>query len=461
MSAVATNARARGRARMILALSAAWGCVGEGGNATAPTDLSRLVASIAVGAVTEPVLAGDTIQLVSVARDESGRVLDRVTVRWGVSDESIASIDARGRLIGVGHGDVTVTATAGRAVTSASLPVRLTAEDRRFAYAWVQDPTTSTSYRPAAAHQQNATGGDVSVARRGVGEYIVTFERMAKVDGSFRETVLVTAGGSSGERCHLNGWTDAANGRDLDVSVSCFSFAGTRVDSRFSVLVVGSRSLPSRLGFTVTGDATSAFAPQSHHTFSSFSEGVGVSRSTAGSYLVRLAASAGASPQNYFVSTFGGGDDLCKVSSWNRDVWATVVCYGPSGALVDARFSLLTLESGRPGRRFGFAWSNDPSTPVGGSYTPSLDFQRTSSGLPVRVFHPATGAYLVSFPGLAKAGTRPETVHVSSYGGGLFTCQVEGWANSADGSALDAAVRCWNRGNGAPADTYFTILVLE
>ena len=79
----------------------------------------------------------------------------------------------------------------------------------------------------------------------------------------------------------------------------------------------------------------------------------------------------------------------------------------------------------------------------------------------MRITHQATGSYLVSFPGLAKVGSRPETVHVSPYGGGLFTCQVQGWSNSGDGSSLDATVRCWNRGNGDPADTYFTILVLE
>ena len=464
MSAVETMGRARGHAGLVLVLGAVVGCAGDSGNATAPTDPASRVASVVVGAVSELVFAGDTIQLVAVARDDAGRVLERVTVGWSSSANSIATIDASGRLVGVGHGTVTVTASAGRATAAALLPVHLTAEDRRFAYAWVHDPTTSTRYRPAATHQQNGTGGEIAIARRSVGEYVVTFERMAKVEKSFRETVLVTAGGTRGERCHLNGWSDAENGRDLDVSVSCYSFTGSRVDARFSVLVVGSRSLPSRMGFTVTGDAATSFASQSHHTFSSFSIGIGVSRSTAGSYLVQLAGTAGtagSSPQNYFVSTVGGADDLCKVSSWNRDVWATVVCYGPSGALADARFSLLTLESGRPGRRFGFAWSNDPSTPIGDSYTPSLAYQRTSSGLPVRIGHAATGVYVASFPGMARVGTGAETVQVSSYGGGLYSCQVEGWANSADGSALEATVRCWNRSNGSPADSYFTILVLE
>jgi hypothetical protein len=325
----------------------------------------------------------------------------------------------------------------------------------------VHDPTTSTTYRPTSSYQLNETGGNIVVARQSAGRYVVTFERLAKVDSTFRETVLVTPNGSAGERCHLDGWENAPNGLDLAVSVSCYSFAGAPLDARFSVLVVGSRSLPSRLGFTVAGDAASAFAPQATHSFSSFSSGVAITRSTAGSYLVQLDGASDDTPQNYFVSTYGGADDLCKVSSWNRGVWASVICYAPSGALSDARFSLLMLERGRPDKRFGFAWANEPANALGSSYVPNLQYQRSSSGAPVRITHSATGVYQVSFPGIAKVGTRPETVHVSPYGGGLFTCQVQGWSNSADASALDATVRCWNRGNGTPADTYFTILVLE
>jgi len=436
-------------------------CSGESGNAIAPDGVNALVASLAVREVAAPLYAGDTIQLVADARDATGRALEGATITWSVSSEALASVASGGRLVGKGHGAVTVTATAGQASATVPVTVRLTSESRRLAYAWIHDPSTSTMYAPTSSYQHNETGGGIRVTRSSAGSYLVSFERMAKVDSTFRETVLVTPFGSNGERCHLNGWANAPNGLDLDVSVSCYTFGGASIDTRFSVLVVGSRSLPSRLGFTVAGDAASQFAPEPTNTFSSFADGVGISRSTAGSYLVQMNGAPTDTPQNYFVSTYGGAPDLCKVSSWNKGVWASVICYAPSGALADARFSLLMIESGRRGKRFGFAWSNEPSTPLGGTYTPSMPYQRTSSGEPVRITHQATGSYLVSFPGLAKVGSRPETVHVSPYGGGLFTCQVQGWSNSGDGSSLDATVRCWNRGNGDPADTYFTILVLE
>jgi len=436
-------------------------CSGEGGNALSPTAINARVATLAIEPVAAPLLAGDTVQLVAVARDDAGRVVDRAFVTWSVSDTGKATLLPGGRLVGLGHGAVTVTASAGHASASTALALRLTTEGRRFAYAWIHDPGASAQYLPASSSQHNETGGAIRVARQAVGEYVVSFERLAKVDSAFREAVIVTPHGNAGERCHLGGWGNNPNGRDLDVSVRCFTFAGASVDARFAVLVVGSRSLPSRLGFTVAGSAESAFAADPAHTFASFAERVAIARSTAGSYLVQWNAAADNTPQNYFVSTHGGAPDLCKVSSWNRGVWASVICYNPSGALADARFSLLMVESGRPGKRFGFAWANDPVSPLGTAYTPSLEHQRTSSGGIVTITRRATGQYVVAFPGLARTGTRPETVHVSPYGGGIFACQLQGWGNSADATALEATVRCWNRGNGLPADTYFTVLVLE
>lgn len=435
-------------------------CSGEYGNATSPPpDANARVATLAVNALSGPVYAGDTVRLSAVAHDATGLVVDGVRVQWSLSDSTLASVDANGVLLGRGHGSVRVSASAGVGAATMDVRVALTAEERRFAHVVTTDLTPTSGSHPA--DQFNATGGSVAVSRTGTGEYVVTFERLAKVDSSFRETVLVTPVGTAGERCHLQGWGDAANGRDLDVTVRCFTFSGQRVDARFSVLVVGSHSLASRLGFTLSGDASASFAPEADRSYSSFSHGVGITRSTAGSYVVQLDGAVDDTPQNYFVSTYGGADDLCKIATWNRTVWASVTCYAPSGALSDARFSLLMLDRGRAGRRFGFAWANEPAASLGSPYTPHLLYQRTSSGEAVRIEHVSTGTYRVRFPGLARTGTQTEVVQVTPFGGGLFTCQVQGWGNSTDGSSLEATVKCWNRGNASPADTYFTILVLE
>jgi len=463
MSSHATGGLLKMICRPALAASLAvlGACSTESGNAVAPVDPSPSVTSLTLGQQVGPLFVGDTAQLTVTALDGAGKPVTGAQVTWSVSSPVLASVTNDGKLVAQGHGEVSVTATSGSVSASTNVTLRLTTESRRFAYAWVNDPTASAPYRPTASYAHNETGGGVTVTRAAVGQYTLAFERLAKVDSTFRETVLVTPYGSQGERCHLNGWGNASNGVDLNVSVSCYTFGGAPIDSRFSVLVVGSGTMSSRHGFTVTGDAAASYAAQPTHSYSSFAASPFVSRTAAGSYLVLLHDTPDNTPQNVLVSTVGGAGDLCKVSSWNRTEWASVICYAPSGALSDARFSLLMVESGRPGRRFGYAWAHEPAVAIGGTYTPSMQHQRTSSGQAVTITHQATGSFIVSFPGLAKVGGRPETVQVSPYGGGLFSCQVEGWSNSAESTSLDARVRCWNRATGDAADTYFTILVVE
>ena len=313
------------RAGIVAAFVAATiGCGSDATEATAPANAN--VASIELPTLSTALLAGDTLHLAAVARDAQGRVLSGVDFSWSSSDSALVEVESAGRLTSRGHGSVVISATAGGARATTTVQTRLTAEERRFAYARVDDPSASAAYLPTSSFQHNETGGRILVAHRATGDYTVTFERMAKVDSAFRETVLVSPYGAAGERCHLNGWNNAANGRDLDVAVSCYTFSGARTDARFSVLVVGSRSLPSRMGFTASGDAATAFAAEATHSFTSFGDRIVISRSTPGSYLVQMNGTPVDTPENYFVSTVGGASDLCKVSSWNHGVWASVIC---------------------------------------------------------------------------------------------------------------------------------------
>ena len=435
-------------------------CTDAAGEATAPNAPSTPVASISVATVPAALYEGYTVRLSAVARDAHGDVIPGVRIEWQASDPNTVVVEAGGRVTARRAGAARISASAGGTTASVPVGVRLTEQTRRLAYAWVHDPVAAASYAPAAGYAYNGTGGGVRVTRQGTGDYLVSFERMAKAEPAFREAVLVTAYGGNATRCHANGWGSSPNERDLDVSVSCYDFGGDRRDSRFNVLVVGSNSLPSRLGFTVAG-GTGTLAPDAARTFESSEGEIAINRSVPGSYLVQWNAPATGNPQNYLVSTLGGPADMCRVSSWNATTWANVICYGPAGSLRDARFSLLLVEQGRAEKRFAFALADRPSAPVGESYQPSAASQRSSSGSPVRVTRQGTGVYQVSFPGLAKTGVRPETVHVSPYGGGAGSCQVQGWSNGADDTSLETLVRCWNRATGLAADAYFTILVLE
>jgi hypothetical protein len=355
---------------------------------------------------------------------------------------------------------VKLRASSGSVVAEVGLAVTLTVAERRFAYAFAHDAHATAPYRPMNAVTHNATGGDIRVARRAPGRYTVTFGRLAKVDTAFKEGVLVTAYGTSGERCHIDGWADAANRRDLDAAVSCYDSQNLPADAQFTILLVGAHSLPGRHGFTALESSTIGTGSVVPNSYSSSGQAVGVDQSAAGSYMVRLRAPRQEYPENYFVSTVGAGSEQCTVSTWNFGDWASVTCHAPSGARVDARFTLLMVEGGRPGKRFGFAWANDPSAPYGQAYTPAPQYQRSSSGEAARITHLAAGEYEVEFPGLAIGGATAEIVQVSPFGSGLTSCQLAGWTGDVQRS-LRAQVRCWNRASGAREDGQFTVLVLE
>jgi hypothetical protein len=315
-------------------------------------------------------------------------------------------------------------------------------------------------YTPLRSFSHNSSGGDLRVARSATGRYAVTFGRLAKVDPSFREAVMVTAYGSQGERCHLDGWGDAPNGTDLAAVVACYDAANRPRDSRFTVLLVGSQSLPGRHAFATLAPGEGSSAAAIPNSFSSSGLSVGMDRSGIGSYLVRLQAPGAGAAESYFVSTVGPAQDMCKIASWSQGDWASVVCYSPTGAHTDGQFSILMVDGGRPGKRYGFTVAEYANAPLDQTYSPELTSQRTSSGQSVRITHTALGEYAVDFPGLANGGASGEIVQVSPLGSGLTTCQLEGWTEDAS-SNLRAHVRCWNRASGRREDSQFTVLVVE
>ena len=119
--------------------------------------------------------------------------------------------------------------------------------------------------------------------------------------------------------------------------------------------------------------------------------------------------------------------------------------------------SILTLERGRPGVRFGIALANQPAA---AAYVADAQYARTSSGQPVTVTRTGAGDYTVTFFGLSKGVNRTENVQVSSGESGPVYCTVNGWVNTPSGNDLAVAVRCFTSG-GIATDSRFTILVIE
>jgi hypothetical protein len=94
-------------------------------------------------------------------------------------------------------------------------------------YVWSNDPT-SASYTPSTFYQSyNTSSANLStITRSGTGQYSVTIPSLKAADDTL---ALVTAYGSSTNRCSIGGW----GGSPVQVSVNCYTAGGVLADERF------------------------------------------------------------------------------------------------------------------------------------------------------------------------------------------------------------------------------------
>lgn len=415
------------------------------------------VASVTLAPATATIALGETQQLTATPRDADGNVLTGRTVTWTTSDASLATVSATGLVTAVAPSPVTITATVDGKSAAAAISVIAARPANRFAFAWANDPTGTAAYTPSALYAFNATGAAITITRTNAGRYQVVFGRLAKSTPNDIETVMVSAyGASTATRCIVLGWGNSGEA-DLRVNVACTDAAGVALDSRFSILVVGSQSLPGRSGFAWADNMSAAqYTPSPPYAFSSSGEAPQIQRQATGTYTADLKLSRGATdlPENYFATAYGDPTKMCKIGSWGTA--ATVLCYTNAGVAVDAQYDVFMIEQGRVGKRLGFAWANQLAT---ASYTPSTAYSRNSSGGGVTINRISAGLYDVTFAGLAKPGSTPENVQVSSYGGAYTYCSVVNWANTGTAD-LTIRVACSNAA-GAATDSYYQILVIE
>jgi len=81
------------------------------------------VARVAVTPATATITEGETVQLTATAFDAADAPIAGVSFTWTTDDGGIASVDATGRVTGIGMGAVMITATAGAFTASAEVTV--------------------------------------------------------------------------------------------------------------------------------------------------------------------------------------------------------------------------------------------------------------------------------------------------------------------------------------------------
>jgi hypothetical protein len=216
------------------------------------------------------------------------------------------------------------------------------------AYLWANSPT-SASYTPSALYQFNSEGGTNTITRTAAGTYDVRLAGISTQGG----TVLVTAYGTSSDRCKVGSWLPS--GADTVVRVYCHSVAGLPTDSMFTLsytvdtVPVGAGDRYGSLygAYTWTGGSVpGTTALSSTYSWSVFSASVGTrTRVSTGRYTVTFDGLSWAPDTRTLalVTAYGSSAGYCKVESWLESAGDTVVnvrCYDGSGVLADSMFDL-------------------------------------------------------------------------------------------------------------------------
>jgi hypothetical protein len=212
-------------------------------------------------------------------------------------------------------------------------------------------------------------------------------------------------------------------------------------------------------GEAVTGTASAQLwsynATSSYTANSAFQSqtNIPITHMSTGHYVVALANMGGSSGGDIQVTTYGGGNQRCKVQDWwnvGTTLDVAVACFAPAGTATDSEFTLDFVSRGdAPGVLGGYVWA---FAPVSASYTATSVRSWNSTGSPITIQRRAAGEYSVTFGGQNFVGG---TAEVSAVGMDSDYCEVGGWGPS--GNDQEVNVNCFAT-DGTPADSQFALL---
>jgi hypothetical protein len=380
-----------------------------------------------------------------------------------------------------------VSTPAGEEIPSAPTPspdlaraAGINAQVDRFA--WAVQPYNDAfpwgqTWTPTAGYSYNSSGGAITFTRLDVGSYNVNFEGLSRPGigindqfGTNSEVVVATAAfvGLPGIRCNALSWMSWLSVSRLTARVDCVNAAGQFVDTPFSVLVVGDASLSGPHAFALADKPTLAqYTPDKRWSYTTGPGVLGVAHNAfVGGWDWRMGTGAPAGKihlVNANANPSAPTKEHCQIAEY-KSLGASVRCFDHLGAPKDAPYQILQVGRGRYGKRFGFAWADQHTRPVGSPYSPHASYVYNSSGGAVQVERLSFGYYRVVFQGLqSSVPGRYENVQVSAFGGTYTTCNTNGWLATNHptlGPSLTMNVMCSNK-NGQPTDSRFNVMVIE
>ena len=207
-------------------------------------------------------------------------------------------------------------------------------------------------------------------------------------------------------------------------------------------------------GFVWSQNYTGTFTATPSYSYNSSGASNTVTWLATGSYRVDfpgLGTSATARG-NAQVTAYGSSNEYCNAVSWSSSgstLQLFVKCYDQNGNLADARFTAnyVRHQGLLPSIEGGYVLADQPST---SSYTPSSDYQWSSSGPKATVKRRGVGIYSVYFPELTFGNGN---VQVTAFDTSK-RCKVESWY--PEGVSQRVNVRCFGA-TGTPEDRKFSL----
>lgn len=428
-----------------------------------------LVVQVVVTASSPTIGVNSPELLLARPLDANNNVVN-VPITWRTSDVNIATVSSIGLVTGHAPGGVTISATAGGVTGSVLLTVSANASTFRFAYALATNPTTP-SYTALPAFAYNSSGGEITIDRMGQGDYTVTFVGQ-ETPGGQSEILLISSFGFSNGSCKVYSWRTAPS-VGLVARVLCYDFAGTIVDDRFSIMLLGSDFITLGLGrfAFALGDqlhAASPYNPSLAHNNSGGTVSIApASGGVVGSYNVTLAGNARptASAREAILvnATSSSAPFRCNLGTYLTGDQVNVRCFqasGPLKAAANAQFAIALLEHGRIGLRGAFVAAT--SSPVGSAPIPAQSFSSSSSPTPFSIQRSSVGRYDVRFTGLARqtvASTEGVQIVVRQATGSF--CKLLNWQNTLNGVDLIVSIQCYKDDGTFDDNVEYGVLVLQ
>ncbi|WP_203997647.1 hypothetical protein [Virgisporangium aurantiacum] len=321
-------------------------------------------------------------------------------------------------------------------------------------YVWVDQPST-VDYTVGHAWRHNSTGGDITVHRPSAGVYRLTFEGMA---GSGGVAHARPYGSGNTAICTVAGWR--SGGSDQVVDVHCFDAAGTAADTRFVAGFTNRTGLPGTLAYLFASKASPPlgvpYEPKSWYDSTGGTPQVW--RQSVGVYMMIVGTVDSHYPVDhhdgvYQVTAYGRGPARCEVHGENDETPTpiAVFCHDAAGAPVDTRF-VVTYAHGVSALGTGAASANAHYSYFSDDLTSWYLAGYRNAGGATGFTRWGIGNYRVTFPGLAMGGGHATA---GSRGNPSTYCHIAWWGPG------DATVNCFDRTTDLPADSEFSVLMVD